>query len=98
MNRQKGAVLSANELRKLDPEYRVRYTARREEQQRMLDVVVSDGVAAGVFHTPYPVDASRAIASLCLGVASWYHADGELPEDEFLKRYRAIAQSIVGVS
>ncbi|WP_188110468.1 acetoacetate--CoA ligase [Aeromicrobium ginsengisoli] len=96
MNRQKGAVLSANELRKLDPEYRVRYTARREEQQRMLDVVVSDGVASGVFHTPYPVDASRAIASLCLGVASWYHADGELPEDEFLKRYRAIAQSIVG--
>ena len=98
MNRQKGAVLSANELRKLDPEYRVRYTARREEQQRMLDVVVSDGVASGVFNTPYPVDASRAIASLCLGVASWYHADGELPEDEFLKRYRAIAQSIVGVT
>lgn len=96
MNRQRGAVLSANELRKLDPDYRARYIARREEQQRMLDVVVSDGVASGDFDTPYPVDASRAIASLCLGVASWYHADGELPEDEFLKRYRAIAQSIVG--
>lgn len=43
------------------------------------------------------VDASRAITSLRLGVASWYRADGELPEAEFLNRYRSIAQSIVGV-
>lgn len=97
MNRQKGAVLSANELRSLTPENRVRYVARRDEQQRMLDIVVSDGVDSGEFQTAYPVDASRAITSLCLGVASWYRADGELPEGEFLDRYRSIAQSIVGV-
>lgn len=64
----------------------------------MLDVVVSDGVASGDFGTPHPADASRAITSLCLGVASWYYVDGELHPDEFLKRYRAIARSIVGMS
>lgn|GEM_PF-39815 len=97
MNRQKGALLCANEIGNLTAEHRARFIARREEQQRMLDVVVSDGAAAGDFSTPHPVDASRAITSLCLGVASWYHVDGELPPDEFLTRYRAIARSIVGM-
>jgi acetoacetyl-CoA synthetase len=96
MHRQKGAVLSANETRSLTAEHRDRYTARRDEQQRMLDVVVSDGVGAGIFHTPHPGDASRAITSLCLGVAVSYRSDGELEEDEFLNRYRTIAQAIVG--
>lgn len=98
MNRQDGAVLSANEMRSLTPENRNRYVSRRDEQQRMLDIVVSDGVESGDFKTPHPGDASRAITSLCLGVASWYRADGELPEDEFLNRYRGIARSIAGVS
>jgi acetoacetyl-CoA synthetase len=97
MNRQKGAVLSANELRSLTPDHRARYVARRDEQQRMLDVIVSDGVDVGEFHTPHPGDASRAITSLCLGVAAWYTADGELPEEEFLNRYLGIARSIVEV-
>ncbi len=95
MYRQKGAMLSANELRNLSAEHRARYVARKEELNRMLDVVISDGVAAGLFQTPYPIDASRAITSLCLGVASWYHSDGELPEDVFLTRYLAVARSIV---
>ncbi len=97
MKRQKGAVLSANELRNLTPEHRARYVARRDEQQRMLDVIVSDGVEAGEFRAAHPGDASRAITSLCLGVAVWYTADGELPEDEFLRRYQDIARSIVRV-
>jgi acetoacetyl-CoA synthetase len=97
MNRQKGAVLSATELRSLTPEHRARYVARRDEQQRMLDVIVSDGVEMGQFHTDHPGDASRAITSLCLGVAAWYATDGELPEDEFLNRYLKIARAIVEV-
>ncbi len=95
MQRQKGAVLAATELRSLTPEHRARYVARRDEQQRMLDVIVSDGVDAGDFQTEHPGDASRAITSLCLGVAVWYTADGELPEDEFLQRYQDIARSII---
>lgn len=96
MHRQNGAMLSANEMRSLTPEHRARYVARRDEQQRMLDVVVSDGVDAGIFHTAHPGDASRAITSLCLGVAAWYRSDGELAEDVFLDRYRSVAQAIVG--
>lgn len=97
MNRQRGALLCANEIGNLTPQHRSRFIARREEHQRMLDVVVADGVDSGEFTTPHPIDASRAITSLCLGVASWYHVDGELHPDEFLKRYREIARSIVGM-
>jgi AcrR family transcriptional regulator len=97
MYRRTGAMVSTAELRSLEPGNRERYVAKRDEQQRMLDRAVLDGVRDGVFATPYPKDASRAIASLCVGVASWYRPDGTLSVDALLERYLTIARSIVGV-
>jgi AcrR family transcriptional regulator len=97
MYRRAGAMVSTGELRSLEPDNRKRYVAKRDEQQRMLDQVIIDGVADGVFATPYPKDASRAIASMCVGVASWYRPDGSLSVDALLERYLAIARSIVGI-
>ena len=96
MYRRKSAVVSTAELRSLEPGYRERYVAKRDEQQRMLDRVILEGVTAGEFSTPYPADASRSIASLCVGVAGWYRPDGELSVEELLERYLTIARSIVG--
>jgi hypothetical protein len=96
MYRQQSAIVSTSELRSLEPENRKRYVAKRDIQQRMLDGVVEDGVAAGLFTTPFPGDASRAIASLCVGVATWYRPDGGLTVEELLERYLAIARAIVG--
>jgi AcrR family transcriptional regulator len=98
MYRRTGATVSTAELRSLEPGYRERYVAKRDEQQRMLDRVILDGVRDGKFATPYPKDASRAIASLCVGVASWYRPDGTLSVDALLDRYLTIARSIVGIS
>ncbi len=98
MHRRIGATVSTAELRSLEPGNRERYVAKRDEQQRMLDRVILDGVRDGKFATPYPKDASRAIASLCVGVASWYRPDGTLPVDALLDRYLTIARSIVGIS
>lgn len=96
MYRRQSAMVSTAELRSLEPGYRERYVAKRDEQQRMLDRVILDGVTAGAFSTPYPADASRSIASLCVGVATWYRPDGGLSVEELLERYRSIARSIVG--
>jgi AcrR family transcriptional regulator len=96
MYRRTGAMVSTAELRSLEPGNRERYVAKRDEQQRMLDRAILDGVRDGVFATPYPKDASRAIASLCVGVASWYRPDGTLSVDALLDRYLTIARSIVG--
>ena len=90
-------MVSTAELRSLEPGYRERYVAKRDEQQRMLDRVILDGVTAGDFSTPYPADASRSIASLCVGVATWYRPDGGLSVEELLERYRPRSRrSIVG--
>jgi AcrR family transcriptional regulator len=97
MYRQRGAIVSTSELRSLEPANRVTYVARRDEQQRMLDRIVVAGVESGEFATPYPADASRAIASLCVGVASWYRPDGQLPVELLLRRYLTIAEAIVGL-
>ncbi|GAA1874548.1 TetR/AcrR family transcriptional regulator [Asanoa iriomotensis] len=97
MYRRTGAMVSTGELRSLEAGNRERYVAKRDEQQRMLDQVILAGVADGVFSTSYPKDASRAIASLCVGVASWYRPDGSLPVEALLERYLTIARSIVGI-
>jgi AcrR family transcriptional regulator len=98
MYRRTGAMVSTTELRSLEPGNRERYVAKRDEQQRMLDRVILDGVRDGVFATAYPKDASRAIASLCVGVASWYRPDGSLPVEALLERDLSIARSIAGLS
>ncbi|MEV4538677.1 TetR/AcrR family transcriptional regulator [Asanoa sp. NPDC049518] len=98
MYRRTGAMVSTAELRSLEPGNRERYVAKRDEQQHMLDEVILAGVEGGDFSTSYPKDASRAIASLCVGVASWYRPDGSLPVEALLERYLTIARSIVGIS
>ncbi|SNT64462.1 DNA-binding transcriptional regulator, AcrR family [Asanoa hainanensis] len=97
MYRRTGAMVSTAELRSLEPGNRERYVAKRDEQQHMLDEVILAGVRGGDFSTSYPKDASRAIASLCVGVASWYRPDGSLPVEALLDRYLTIARSIVGI-
>ncbi|MGD9959287.1 acetoacetate--CoA ligase [Nocardioides sp.] len=95
--RRKGAIVSTSELRSLQPNNRRVYLDRRDELQAMLDRIIEDGVATGVFRTPYPQDAARAIAALCVGVATWYRPEAPLTFDPLLDRYLSIAGSIVGV-
>lgn len=96
MFRRSQAFVASSEIRSLVPENRQRYVERRDEQQRMLDHVVTAGAEAGVFRTPYPLDAARAVATLCVGVASWYREDGELAPDELVRRHLVLARSLVG--
>ncbi|WP_435742034.1 TetR/AcrR family transcriptional regulator [Nocardioides sp. SYSU DS0663] len=98
MFRRRQAFVASSEIRSLAPENRRRYVERRDEQQRMLDRVVVAGTDARAFGTPYPVDASRAVASLCVGVASWYRDDGPLEPDELVRRHLVLARGLVGAA
>lgn len=95
MFRRAEAFVASTELRSLDPDNRRTYVAMRDEQQRMLEDVISAGRAADEFTTPYPHDAARAIATLCVGVASWYREDGSLSPDELIERHLAMAHALV---
>ncbi|WP_459980383.1 TetR/AcrR family transcriptional regulator [Nocardioides sp. AN3] len=96
MFRRAEAFVASTELRSLEPENRARCVALRDQVQRLVTDVVEDGRAQGVFTTPYPVDAARAVATLCVGVASWYRADGALGPDELVARHTILLRDLVG--
>ncbi|MDV7083866.1 TetR/AcrR family transcriptional regulator [Rhodococcus sp. IEGM 248] len=98
MYRREQAFVASRETRSMEPESRKAYIALRDEQQEMLDDIVREGVAAGLFRTPFPEDASRAVVTMCIAVSTWYREDGPLSPDELVERYLAIARSTVGAS
>ncbi|MFT4126615.1 MAG: TetR/AcrR family transcriptional regulator [Gordonia sp. (in: high G+C Gram-positive bacteria)] len=96
MYRREQAFVGSTEIRSLDKSYRASYIGLRDRQQRMVDEIVFAGVEAGVFDTPYPKDAARAVATMCVGVSTWFRFDGDLAADELIGRNLGLARNLVG--
>ena len=96
MFRQREAFVASSETRSLEPANRRRYVDLRDRQQRMIDDVVAEGTASGVFATPYPVEAARNVATVCIGVASWFRMEGPLSVEETLHRQLVLLRGLVG--
>jgi AcrR family transcriptional regulator len=93
---QRGTLLGTSELRALEEPVRSRHLAKRHQQQRLFDGVVTEGVERGVFTTPIPHEASRAIVVMCTGVASWFSPGGRMSRAEVVRRYQRLALDMVG--
>lgn len=93
--RQAEALIGASELRSLDDDGRVKVVGLRDEQEALFREVIDAGVAAGVFRTPYPREAARAIIEMGYSISSWYRPGGELTPEEMSVRYRALARGTV---
>ncbi|WXG66442.1 TetR/AcrR family transcriptional regulator [Rhodococcus sovatensis] len=98
MYRRDQAFLGSTEIRSLEPANRAHYVGRRDEQQRMLDGIVAAGIESGDFDLRHVEDASRAVTSMCVGVAGWYRPDGPLNPAELVEIYLGIARRIVGAA
>ena len=98
MHRRPQAFVASTEIRSMTPDVRTAYVALRDEQQRMVDDVIARGREAGVFTTPYPRDAGRAVTTMCVAVASWFRPDGELSPDRLVDRYLTLARATVGAT
>ncbi|TDC81930.1 TetR/AcrR family transcriptional regulator [Actinomadura sp. 7K507] len=92
---QRGTMLGTSELRALDEPVRGRHIAKRHQQQRLFDGVITRGAELGVFSTPIPLEASRAIVVMCTGVAAWFSPDGPLGRAEIARNYRRLALDMV---
>ena len=57
---------------------------------------LDDGIAAGVFHCPYPGETVLAIVTMCTGVAGWYNRDGKLTPGTLAVRYAELALNMLG--
>lgn len=90
------AFIAASEIRSLAGQARDDHIAARDRQQRLMDDIVERGAVEGLFTTPFAREASRAVITMCTGVAQWYHRGGPLPPDEVARDYRTIARMAVG--
>ncbi|MGY1746559.1 TetR/AcrR family transcriptional regulator [Blastococcus sp. SYSU D00695] len=92
------AFIAITEIRSLEAEARARHIAARDRQQRLMDDLVHSGVEHGVFSTPHPREASRAIATMLTGVSQWYQHGGGLTPQELAARYRTMVRMTVGAA
>jgi len=84
-----------SERRALTPENLQHYVRRRDHVDRALGAAIEDGCTAGVFGTPVPDEARRAILSMCQGIASWYRPDGPKTPAQTAQDYVRIALASV---
>ncbi|MFD5624845.1 TetR/AcrR family transcriptional regulator [Streptomyces sp. NPDC127072] len=96
MTHRKGLAFLDTEIRSLDPGNRARYVALRDYLEHMLLDTVKSGIAQGVFTTPLPADAVRAVLIMCQGVANWFRADGPLTAEEVARRHVLLGLGTVG--
>ncbi|MEW2133855.1 TetR/AcrR family transcriptional regulator [Streptomyces sp. NPDC005435] len=89
------SAITLSEERSLEPGNQERYQRRLGESTRLFQAIVEDGVAEGLFNTPYPEDARRAIIAMCNAIGQWYRADGPLTLDDLAERYVALALTLV---
>ena len=94
--RQAESFIAASEIRSLESAERDRYLKQRDSYESIFREIVDRGVQAGVFTTPEPREATRAILVACTGVASWYRTGGGLSVDEIATRYVGLALAMVG--
>ena len=96
MYRREQAFVGSTEIRSLDPGYHPIYIGHRIRMQRLVDDVVVAGVGEGSFTTGSPKGAARAVATMCVGVSTWYRVDGPMSADELIKQNLEFARAIVG--
>ena len=89
------AFIAASEIRSLEGAARTAHIAARDRQQKLLEEVVGEAVRQQCFATEYPKDASRAVTTMCTGVAQWYRAGGPLTPEQLAVRYVQICRGAV---
>ena len=88
-------IVTATELRSLDPTGRRLIVTLRDQQEQIFRDVVQRGVDEGVYLTRFPVDAVRAIITTGQQVCTWFRPDGPLTAAELAERHALLAAAIV---
>jgi AcrR family transcriptional regulator len=95
VRRQVDSLLALREIRNLEPDRLERFVERRDALPRLLREIIDDGVARGVFATPYPDEGQRAILAMCNAVAQWYQPSGDMRVADLVDRYVHLSLALV---
>jgi AcrR family transcriptional regulator len=93
---QKESFVGNTELRVLVSPARERILRKRARQRAIFSTAVDDGTREGSFTIAFPVEASRALVTMCTSVANWYRPDGALSADAIVTRYCELALAMLG--
>lgn len=85
------------ELDALPADTRAEVLALRRRIERLVEDVIRDGVAAGVMDVAEPRRVARAVLSLSVDVARWYHPGRDTP-DALGQLYGDLALRMVGAA
>lgn len=88
--------ISYMELRNLSDENFMRVERLRRLYEQVVEDILHDGVAAGVFHVADPRVASLALIAMLTGITTWHRSGGRLPPDRIEEIYCDLAFGSVG--
>lgn len=95
-HRSELAFLAASEIRSLEGDARAEHIAARDRQQLVLDRIIAEGVAARVFVAESAHNTSRAIVTMCTGVAQWYRLGGPMSPESLAAQYVELVKRALG--
>ncbi|WP_265443613.1 TetR/AcrR family transcriptional regulator [Flexivirga meconopsidis] len=84
-----------SEMRSLTTENRARYVAQRDRVDQLLRDCIQAGINDGSFGVPWASDATRAILSMCQGIAGWYDPAGTETPQVIADRHVHLALAMV---
>lgn len=87
MERQDAVFIAYMELRNLTPENYSRITERRKAYEQVVEDILREGSAAGVFALEEPHLTAMAVIAMLTGVNTWYREGGRLSLDRVEEIY-----------
>ncbi|GAA4044743.1 TetR/AcrR family transcriptional regulator [Nonomuraea soli] len=94
---QLAARVTQNELAALPPAQWATIRGMRDATEGLILAEVARGAAGGEFDVADLTGTSRAIVSMCVDVARWYHPEGPRTPDEVGALYAHLAARMLGV-
>ncbi|GAA2430594.1 TetR/AcrR family transcriptional regulator [Actinomadura vinacea] len=95
VRRQVDSLLALRETRNLEPDQLEGFVQRRDALPGLLQEIIEDGVACGLFATPYPDEAQRTVLAMCNAIAQWYQPSGDLTVTDLVDRYVHLSLTLV---
>lgn len=88
--------VGASEMRSLAPVNRRHIADMRTDQQNMVDREVDEAITLGLFSSPRPHDASRAVVTMCTALPQWFRRDGPQSPEEIAASYVGFGLDLLG--
>jgi hypothetical protein len=79
----------------VEPQHLAVYRESEARASQQFRDVIDGGIAEGIFLTPYPEDARRAVIAMCNAISQWYDAAGPLDVEDLVGRYVSLALTLV---